>query len=43
MVCIVRESVCLSGLGQTALLEESTANAQEAFQLLPVALAGRLV
>lgn len=34
--------ICLPGLGQTALLEESTANAQEAFQLLPVALAGRL-
>lgn len=34
--------ICLPGLGQTALLQESTANAQEAFQLLPVALAGRL-
>lgn len=35
-------SVCLPGVGQTALLEESRANSQEAFWLLPVALAGRL-
>lgn len=35
-------SVCLPGVGQTALLEEGRANAQEAFWLLPVALAGSL-